>query len=140
MAVENWPVGWFFCKPLEGRDPGGRAPQGLAPEGQTPQLQWAAPAAARGPWAGKVITNGRSAWAQRGRPKRPPQLLHWIFRPPLPRRLAPRGVSMQMGSNTKPYRQILASLSRHMPSVPSAGTVSDAPELPSEGGRVPRRA
>jgi len=35
----------------------------------TPQLRWlAAAAAARGPWAGKVITNGRSAWAQRGMP------------------------------------------------------------------------
>jgi hypothetical protein len=37
----------------------------LEPEGSlrgmAPQLQWASAAAARAPWAGKVITNGRSA-------------------------------------------------------------------------------
>ena len=46
-----------------------------------PQLQRAAAAAARAPWAGKVITNPRSAWAQRGRPNRPPQLMHCTLRP-----------------------------------------------------------
>jgi hypothetical protein len=48
----------------------------------------------QGPWAGNVITNSRSACAQRGRPKRPPQLMHWI-------RLRREGTERQAGQATK---------------------------------------
>jgi hypothetical protein len=38
----------------------------------TPQLRWLAATAARAPWAGKVTTKLRAAWAQRGKPQRQP--------------------------------------------------------------------
>ena len=40
------------------------------------QLQCRTAAAARAPWAGKVTTKLRAAWAQSGNPQRPPQDLH----------------------------------------------------------------
>lgn len=48
-----------------------------------PQLQCRAAATARAPWAAKVTTNDRPAWAQSCNPHRPPQELHCTLLPGL---------------------------------------------------------
>lgn len=69
----------------------------LHPAGPRAQLQCRAAAAARAPWAGKVITKLREACAQRGKPQRPPQGLHCT---PLPGLVAGQATSRSPGGGT----------------------------------------